>query len=314
MSKPIQPISTDPRAKLLSHQSSSSDNHDALMETERDRIRQSGDLPGASVEQQLNLLEQLSTFELGRFLLKHHGLNAYWTHHLVTYRSGISKINFANQLEALIYERLPSVLATRERFGIFQQQLQKLLHPGIVMASVPCGFMGDLLLLDYTRHPDVSLIGVDLDQQALEGARDLAIQQGREKQLSLRCHDAWSLNLETHVDVLTSNGLNIYEPDNDRVIALYRAFFDGLKPGGTLVSSFLTPPPTMSADSPWRGAAPELLSLQHLLFSRIFNAKWTSFRTHTQTQAQLEQAGFSDITFINDHMHMFPTVIARKPG
>ncbi|PWC09477.1 SAM-dependent methyltransferase [Brenneria corticis] len=313
MSKPSQPGGAAPRTELLSHRSTSFDHHDALMESARDRLRQSGDLPAASVEQQLAILEELATFELGRFLLQHHGLNAYWTHHLVTYRSDASDANFSGQLEALIHQRLPSVLATRERFGIFRQQLQQLLRPGIVMASVPCGFMGDLLLLDYTHHQDVSLIGVDLDEQALEGARQLAVQRDLEKRLSLYCHDAWSLNLGTRVDVLTSNGLNIYQPDDERVTALYRAFFDGLKPGGTLVTSFLTPPPALSADSPWREADPTLLAFQQLLFSRILNAKWTSFRTHAQTQAQLEKAGFSDIQFINDRMHMFPTVVARKP-
>ncbi|MEE3653037.1 MULTISPECIES: SAM-dependent methyltransferase [unclassified Brenneria] len=311
MSKPDQPIDTDPRSSLLSHRNTSSDDHNGRIASAKNRIRQSGDLPGATVDQQLAMLDELASFELGRFLLEHHGLNAHWTHRLVTYRSG--EVRFANQLEELIYEKLPSVLATRERFAIFQQQLQTLLRPGITMASVPCGFMGDLLLIDYTHHHDISLIGVDLDNQALAGARSLAEQQGLEKRLSLYCHDAWSLDLGPQVDVLTSNGLNIYEPNDDRVTALYRAFFDGLIPGGTLVTSFLTPPPALSADSPWREADPALLALQHLLFSRIFSAKWTSFRTHAQTQSQLETAGFSDIQFINDRMHMFPTVIARKP-
>lgn len=313
MSKCSQPIGAAPGTELLSHQSTSLDHNDALMDSARDRIRESGDLPGASVEQQLAVLEELATFELGRFLLRHHGLNAYWTHRLVTYRGEASDGPFSSQLEALIHQRLPSVLATRERFGIFQQQLQQQLRPGIVMASVPCGLMGDLLLLDYTHHPDVSLIGVDLDQEALEGARQLAVQRGLEKRLSLYRHDAWSLNLGAQVDVLTSNGLNIYQPDDERVIALYRAFFDGLKPGGTLVTSFLTPPPALSADSPWRDGDPELLAFQQMLFSRILNAKWSAFRTHAQTQAQLEKAGFSEIRFIDDRMHMFPTVVARKP-
>jgi hypothetical protein len=52
----------------------------------------------------------------------------------------------------------------------------------------------------------------------------------------------------------------------------------------------------------------------HLLFVRIIDAKWSAFRTHAQTMTQLEDAGFVDITFIDDRARMFPTVIARKPS
>lgn len=38
-------------------------------------------------------------------------------------------------------------------------------------------------------------------------------------------------------DVITSNGLNMYESDPDRLVALYRRFFEALKPGN-LVAQF----------------------------------------------------------------------------
>lgn len=117
-------------------------------------------------------------------------------------------------------------------------------------------------------------------------------------------------------DVVTSNGLNIYEPDDARVTALYRVFFDMLKPGGWLVSSFLTPPPAISPESPWNAEAIDqsALTLQHLLLVRIVEAKWNAFRTHSQTARQLDEAGFEDIRFVDDRARMFPTVVARKPG
>jgi cyclopropane fatty-acyl-phospholipid synthase-like methyltransferase len=208
-----------------------------------------------------------------------------------------------------------AVLAPRERFGIFQQQLQSALRPGLALASIPCGFMGELLLLEYEQQPGVTLTGIDLDQQALNGAAALARQRGLSECLSLRLEDAWALDLSSPVDVLTSNGLNIYEPDHDRVTALYRAFFGMLSPGGTLVSSFLTPPPMMSTESPWKLAEidQEALLLQHLLFVHIIEARWSAFRTHAQTRAQLEDAGFVDIRFIDDRASIFPTVLSRRP-
>lgn len=70
-------------------------------------------------------------------------------------------------LERRVVEQLPAVLATHERFGVFRQQLQGLLKPGMTLASVPSGWMGELLLLDYAAAPDVTLVGVDLDQTVM---------------------------------------------------------------------------------------------------------------------------------------------------
>jgi trans-aconitate methyltransferase len=175
--------------------------------------------------------------------------------------------------------------------------------------------MGELLLLDYGQHPDVTLVGIDLDQQALNGASELARDRGLTKRLSLHLEDAWTPQPNATVDVLTSNGLNIYEPDHVRVTALYRSFFDTLKPGGTLITSFLTPPPALSAESPWNMAEvdSESLALQHVMFVRVIEAKWSAFRTHAQTMVQLQDAGFADIRFIDDRARMFPTVVAQKP-
>ena len=315
MEKNSSPIATNGHDRLISHGTSSQAGHDDLAQTIRLRLRAAGDLPGASVDQQIALLDELSTFELGRFLLENRGLNAWWTHQLVTYLPGAAAASSKGSLEHQIFEKLPAVLATRERFGIFREQLQALLKPRMTLASVPCGLMGELLLLDYASHPDAMLVGIDLDQQALNAALALAKERGLAERLSLRCEDAWAPSLRGAADVLTSNGLNIYEPDDARVTALYRSFFDMLKPGGQLVTSFLTPPPALSAQSPWnmQEIDPQALALQHLLFVRVIEAKWSAFRTHDQTAKQLEDAGFADIRFINDRARMFPTVIARKP-
>ncbi|KHN93080.1 SAM-dependent methyltransferase [Pectobacterium actinidiae] len=311
MSGSSKPRNSSPNnvPRLLSHATSSQESHDERVTAVKDNIIESGDHLGISVKEQLALLDAFSHLELGQFLLKHHGLNAHWTHNVIAHRP----THYINSLEEIIYTQLPNVLATRERFGIFQRLLQELLRPDAVMVSVPCGVMADLLLLDYTRHRDVKLIGIDLDKQALEEAYKLASQQGLENQISLVLTDAWTIDLAAQADVITSNGLNVYEQDDDKVTELYRVFYSGLKPGGTLITSFMTPPPTLSQDSPWINTNPKLLTLQYVLFSRIIGATWTAFRTHQKTQSQLEQAGFTDIQFINDHMHMYPTVIANKP-
>jgi hypothetical protein len=71
----------------------------------------------------------------------------------------------------------------------------------------------------------------------------------------------------------------------------------------------------LSPESPWDMSAVSTaaLALQHVLFVRVIEAKWSAFRTHAQTREQLERAGFTDITFVDDRARMFPTVVARKP-
>ncbi len=304
------------RERLISHGGDAEGELAPLLESIKARLRLAGDLPGATVEQQIGMLEALSGLDMGRFLLRNRGLNAYWTHRAVTHLPGDAEAKGMSAFEQRFYETLPAVLATRERFGIFRAQLQALLKPELTLASVPSGWMGELLLLDHGPHPDVRLIGIDLDQQALDGAAVLAEERGLTARVSLRREDAWNMSLKGEVDVLASNGLNIYEPDEARVTALYASFFDALKPGGTLVTSFLTPPPTLSPDSPWDMAQidQQALGFQFLMFVRIIDVKWSAFRTHAETRAQLEAAGFGEIRFIDDRARMFPTVVARKPA
>ncbi|CAD7738266.1 hypothetical protein LMG31886_27350 [Xanthomonas hydrangeae] len=300
--------------RLISHGSDHQDDA-AVLASIKSRLRQTGDRSDAMVQRLIGLVDALWSIEFGRFLLRNRGLNAYWTHRMVTYRPDAQPYDSMSAMERHIFEKAPAALATRERFGIFRQQLQRLLRPGMTLASVPCGWMGELLMLDYRECPDVRLIGIDLDPQALEGALQLARQHGLEGQLSLRLEDAWTSGPGDEVDVLTSNGLNIYEPDDGRVIALYRAFFERLTPGGVLVASFLTPPPSICAESPWKleNIDAEALTLQNQIFAEIVQARWASFRTHAHTRLQLESAGFTDIRFIDDAASIFPTVIAQKP-
>lgn len=279
------------------------------------RLRAGRDLPGATVAQQVGLLHALTGFALGRFLLEHRGLNAYWTHQLVTCRPASFAMP-AGDLEYQLFERMPAVLAARERFHMFRRQLQARLRPGLTIASVPCGMMGELLSLDFGPDPQVELIGIDTDQAALDGARALARERGMAPSLTLRCEDALAGSLRGEVDILTSGGLDLDQRDDERAGALYRTFFDALKPGGTLITSFPTPPAAVQGDSRWDMAQidPSALALQYVLFAHILEAKRSAFRSHAQTRAQLEHAGFTDIAFLDDRARMFPTVLARKPA
>ena len=262
-----------------------------------------------SFDEENELLRQLSEFELGRFLLKNKGLNGYWTSYVIL--QGPQKENL-HPLEQWILHKAPVVKATQERFQIFKLQLQKNLRNGIKIMSIPCGLMDDLLSLDFNGFDNVHLVGADLDEDTLLGAKKNATAKYNLTNVDFIKIDAWKLGAVEEYDIITSNGLNIYQPNDEKVIDLYKKFYQALKPGGILITSFLTPPPSMSTESTWKNFDPSDALKQKVLFSDIIQVNWQTFRTEAQTRLQLAKAGFKTIEFINDSCSIFPTVTAIK--
>ncbi len=75
-------------------------------------------------------------------------------------------------------------------------------------------------------------------------------------------------------DIITSNGLNIYQPNDEKLIDLYKKFYQALKPGGILITSFLTPPPSISTESTWKNFDLSDALKQKVLFSDIIQVNW----------------------------------------
>lgn len=283
------------------------------------KIRERGDLSYVTVARQLELVELLSQFDFGRFLLQYRGLNGYWTHYIVTHPS-IQKVLLLNnqskqwnELEAFILNEAPWTLATQQRFEIFKIEIQKRLFNGINLASIPCGLMADLLDLDFSQIDNFSLTGVDLDAEAITQARLLAAKRGLVKYCQFYQKDAWNLQCFESFDLVVSNGLSIYEPDNEKVIVLYNQIFRNLKSGGSLITSFLTPPPALGSKTEWNLAAinQKNILLQRILFLDILESSWQVFRSEDDVKNQLYKAGFSQIEVIYDIAHIFPTIIAQ---
>jgi len=182
----------------------------------------------------------------------------------------------------------------------------------MTLASLPCGLMDDLLGLNYKGLNGIQLVGIDLDERSLKLAEENAKNKTGNFTTSFFKRDAWHLNATEECDILTSNGLNIYEKNDQKVVELYDQYYKALKPGGLLITSFLTPPPTLSKDSPWRDYCLEDVFKQKALFGDIIEVSWQSFRTEAQTRQQLEEVGFKVTEIIYDTQHMFPTVVAKK--
>jgi SAM-dependent methyltransferase len=282
--------------------------HDLSFDDYAERLKQKSDL-ALPLKEELWLLEQLMTFEWGQFMLSHKGLNGYWTAHMVKY--GLQQVSLA-PLEEWILRHAPVIRATQERFTIFHDILQSCLRDNITIASVPCGVMEDLFSLTVGNHKNIRFVGIDLDDESLMKAKKQA-----KYHPYVACDfyqkDAWYLSDFGIYDVITSNGLNIYEADDDNLVALYKNFYQALTPGGTLLTSFLTPTPGSEKPSPWINYNEKYYIKQVAIFKDIIESGWQYYRTEAETIDYLTQAGFVDIQIIYDLQRIFPTVIAKKP-
>ncbi|MCC2667045.1 MAG: SAM-dependent methyltransferase [Gammaproteobacteria bacterium] len=301
------------KSRLISHTDSPIEVNQ-LIEEKLEQIIQEGDKPYVTLQQQIEILYQLADFDFGRFLLQNQGINGYWTHYMLTYP--LEKNNsHQTDLEKFLLECAPTVLATQERFKLFLKENQKTVENNKKLACIPCGMMGELLYLNFSEINSIQLIGIDYDASTLEDAKKLAKEKNLLEFTTFKKSDAWDLNLKNEFDLISSNGLNIYEPNNEKVIALYQQFYTALKPNGKLVTSFLTPPPGLADDCEWnmKKINPQDLLLQKIIFTDILNLKFQCFRSTKQTTEQLESVGFKNICFIPDTANLFPTVTAIKP-
>ncbi|MCH9632232.1 MAG: hypothetical protein S4CHLAM6_05620 [Chlamydiae bacterium] len=121
--------------QLISHGkkcASFSENYQQLEQ----KIRARGNLPYASVEQQMDILNDLQQFALGRFLIENRGLNGYWTEYVLRHPENgrLTNLNsngeVISQTESFLLNKAPTVLATQERFKIFHTEIQKRIEEG----------------------------------------------------------------------------------------------------------------------------------------------------------------------------------------
>ncbi|ASQ47362.1 SAM-dependent methyltransferase [Legionella clemsonensis] len=270
--------------------------------------------------QYLDLLHQLQQFDFGRFLIQNQGINGYWTHYITTHPFHGRKTGKNNReepfspLEIFLLDKAPIIVATQERFEIFLRENQKAVREGATLACIPCGTMSELLYLQLQQSKNIRLLGFDYDRDTFADAHKLAEKLKISHPLELHHADAWHLGIQEEFDLISSNGLTIYEPDEERVLALFEGFYQALKPGGKLVTSFLTPPPVLTEQCEWDMSSINShdLQLQRTLFVDILKVKFQCYRSTEQTRKQLKVAGFINMEFFYDRAKLFPTVVAYK--
>lgn len=270
----------------------------------------------------LNIIEKFSKFNLGRFILKNRGLNGFWADYLINYPKIYKPLNQdplgepIGEFEHNLLTNLPVTVATQERHVIFLREAQKRLVNNMKVLSVPCGLASEILQLDYSSISNIELTGIDIDSESLDIASKRAQQIGLDKSCTWLQEDAWKLPVQKPYDLIISNGLTMYIADDQMVLELYKLFYKALNSRGTLITSYITPPPYLSDKSTWLVSAikPEYQAMQENLFHKIFDAKWHGYRTTEQTIDLLTKAGFdiSSIQIYPDNKNIFPTVVAIK--
>jgi SAM-dependent methyltransferase len=174
------------------------------------------------------------------------------------------------------------------------------------LASLPSGLMDDLLTLDYAHLSGVELTAVDLDATSLREAYENFTRLKPCAAFSAKQCDAWQLGIVEEWDLVTSNGLNIYETDDARCTELYSSVANALKPGGIFVTSFIPPA------EQWEPYDRADLERQKFLFTAAVKVRWSCQRDEAKTEAQLAAAGFRVLEILPDKQRMFPTVVAAK--
>ncbi|HEX4840519.1 MAG TPA: methyltransferase domain-containing protein [Rhabdochlamydiaceae bacterium] len=283
------------------------------------KIRERGDLPSVSVDEQIAVLQDLIQFPLGRFIVEKKGANGFWTDYMITFPETRRKTGRniegkpLSKWEDFLVNRSPVVLASQERYKIFQRTAQSLIKDGVVLASIPCGVMNDLLTLDYSNVANFKLIGIDIDKESIDLAKKQA-EAKNSRSVEFRIQNAWELEDQNSFDVITSSGLNVYEDDIEKVLELYRQFYRALKPGGVLITSVLTYPPGEGKKTDWdlTGMSEETLRMEQILHKEILGVKWRNFCSINEIELQFMKAGFSKVDVILDRRRIFPTVIAYK--
>ncbi len=263
----------------------------------KERLTREGDTEIATLSEKLDILDELTRFELGRFLILNKGLDGNWSHY-IAYEFPRLAENMKPQpsMERTLIEMLGE-MELWTRLELVKKLLQKEMRNGISLLSVPCGVMAALSTLDFSQLSDFKLCGVDLDPNVLQAAREFNKKQGLASHTEFLCRDAWNLGLNNQFDIVVSMGLNIFVGDFDKVLDLYRSLRATLKPGGKLMVSFMTPYPFRdpNTERDLSSLNQNAVRLHRIVLSEIVKTGVVNFCSSQQMIDQLKTIGFSKV-------------------
>lgn len=278
----------------------------------RDRLINAGDTEIGPLSEKLSYLQELSEFEYGRFLILNGGLNGRWSHYAFYEYPRLEDRSKIHPLELKLLDS-QFMQSNQERTRLVHTVLLPELFDGISILSVPCGVMSDLICLDYSKIKNFKVLGIDLDEESLTLARAFAEKHKIQNNIRFEKQDAWNLKLENEFDVIVSIGLNMYSPNLEIAMSLYRTLYSKLKMGGKLIISFLTPDISFAESE--RDATLVLPDEIHrqALATELYQVK---YQQHTCTSNQivkyLVESGFTSVSCHYSKFRAFNIALATK--
>lgn len=310
---------------LSSHQATTS-----YISEAQDRINKAD----ISAEKKLFLHQEIDKaleFPFGKFILEHHGVNGEYSHQIFPWLflsentnnlpGGVSikpmPNNFTNDLERFLLTQAPIATASQQRFKFFVQQIQLTIKDSkgkINIANFPCGWMSDLCLsLSFNSsltNKIKSITGFDLDEANKAGIECLLKQYDLYKKINFNFVNADATKsmqnrFVGHYDLVIATGLSLYL-DDAKCEKYFATLSSLLKPGGTLITSTMTPP------DDWRNIDKDLAERERDFFFTICNVKFSFFRSTNTAVKLLNKYNFELQEIFHDHSHVFPTIVAKK--
>lgn len=285
-------------SKAISHDNSPAESFQLKFDEIKSRLQSIGNTPLGPLSEKLDFLSQLSRFDFGKFLLLNQGYSAKWSHYAMYEFPRLPEPKKPQHDMELKLLNMWNLAGGRQRLDITWSILQPLVNDGVKFLSVPCGYMAELSCLDFKDTKNFKLFGVDIDPDALKGARDFALSKGLEQHLDLQTRDAWNLGFENEFDAVVSLGLNMYIDSDARAVELYREFYKALKPGGRLLVTFGAGPAlpqNKDSESSADLIDQESLRVHQVIFKEIIQIKTNHRTSSSMIAGQLSKAGFSKI-------------------
>jgi Methyltransferase domain. len=128
----------------------------------------------------------------------------------------------------------PKQLSIESALPLLLAENQQHVKNGATLACIPCGSMKELLQLDYTDIDTIRLIGIDPDFDKIKYAQALSESRQLCRYTNLILADASELDFCNEFDLISCSTLDLIGTQQDKILTIYRLFYQALKPKGTL--------------------------------------------------------------------------------
>lgn len=175
--------------------------------------------------------------------------------------------------------------------------------------------MHDLLNLNLDGVFNVHMVGIDDNETNLKFAQDSYKRSNNfsaEFILSKNINELKGQDKKGNFDLIVGNSHDLSDLSSEKLEKLYKNFHDSLHEEGILITSFLTPPPSVSKKSTWRNYDRKDALVQDVIFNDILASKKQFFQTEDEIRDLLNKSGFKVVEVIYDSQAMLPIIVAKK--